>query len=139
MTREKLTMVLFLVMLIFNNLLSAQQKESEKISLLNYNKVKSHLNLDSKQQKTIEPSIQEIINIKGQEGKAIQGMRSKMQSTGMPNPSMREKMMKERSERQNKINGLIKQIEQSLNKEQLEKFDEIEKPNLMNKSKQMGK
>jgi len=68
----------------------------------------------------------------------MQDMRSKMLSMGMPDPSMREKMMEERAERQNNIDALIRQIEQSLNKEQIEKFNEIEKPNLMNKSKRMN-
>ncbi|HET55144.1 MAG TPA: hypothetical protein ENN33_07990 [Ignavibacteria bacterium] len=65
-------------------------------------------------------------------------MRSKMQSMDMRDPSMREKMMNERAERESKIDGLIKQIELSLNKKQLEKFNEIEKPNLMNKSRRMN-
>jgi len=68
----------------------------------------------------------------------MQDMRSKMQSMGMRDPSMREKMMNERAERESKIDGLIKQIELSLNKKQLEKFNEIEKPNLMNKSRRMN-
>jgi hypothetical protein len=139
MKREKLTMAAFLIALLFSSVLSAQQNESTKINLLNYDDVKSYLNLDIDQQKTIEPLIKEIITIKEQNEKVIKEMRSKMQSMGMPDPSMREKMMKERAERQSKIDGLIKQIELSLNKKQLEKFNEIEKPNLMNKSKQMGK
>jgi len=68
----------------------------------------------------------------------MQDMRSKMQSMDMRDPSMREKMMNERAERESKIDGLIKQIELSLNKKQLEKFNEIEKPNLMNKSRRMN-
>lgn len=139
MKKAKLTMAVFLIALLFSSVLSAQQNESSKINLLNYDDVKSYLNLDYDQQKTIGPLIKEIITIKKQDEKAIKEMRSKMQSMGMPDPSMREKMMKERFERQNKIDGLIKQIEQSLNKRQLEKFDEIEKPNLMNRSKQRGK
>lgn len=139
MKRVKLTMAVFLITLLFSSVLSAQQNESTKINLLNYDDVKSYLNLDYDQQKTIEPLIKEIITIKKQDEKAIKEMRSKMQSMGMPDPSMRVKMMKERLERQNKIDGLIKQIEQTLNKKQIEKFNEIEKPNLMNKTKQMGK
>lgn len=138
MKREKLTMAVFLIALLFSSVLLAQQNGSSKVNLLNYDDVKSYLNLDIDQQETIEPLIKEIITIKEGDEKAIQEMRSKMQSMGMPDPLMREKMMKERSEKQNEINGLIKQIEQSLNKEQLEKFDGIEKPNLMDKSKKMN-
>lgn len=139
MKREKLTMAVFLIALFFSSVQSVPQTESLKVDLLNYDEVKSFLNLDSTQQKAIEPLIKEIITIKEQDEKAMKEMRSRMQSLGIPDPPMREKMKKERSERQNKIDGLIKQIEQSLNKEQLEKFNEIEKPNLMNKSKQKGK
>lgn len=138
MKREKLTMAVFLIALLFSSVLTAQQNESANVNLLNFDDVKNYLNLDIDRQETIEPLIKEIITVKEMDEKAIQEMRSKMQSMGMPDPSMREKMMKERSERQNKIDGLIKQIEQSLNKKQLEKFDEIEKPNLMNKSKSMN-
>ena len=60
-----------------------------------------------------------------------------MQSMGMPDSSLREKMMKERAEKQSKTDELSKKIEESLNKEEIEKFKKIEKPNLMNKSKQM--
>ncbi len=139
MKREKLMLAAFLTALFFNSSLLAQQNESSKINLLNYDEVKSYLNLDFDQQQSIDSLIKEIITIKEQDEKTIKEMRSKMQSMGMPDPSLRKKMMKERAERQSKIDGLIKQIEQSLNKKQLEKFDEIEKPNLMNKSKQMGK
>lgn len=138
MKSEKLIMALFLVVLLFNNVLSAQQNESSKISLLNYEEVKSYLKLDPEKQITIKPLINEIKIIIEQSQKAAKEMRSNMQSTGMPNPLMREKMITERAERQNEINGLIKQIEQSLNKEQLEIFNEIEKPNLMSKSKRMN-
>lgn len=138
MKREKLTLAVFLIALLFSSMLLAQQNGSSKVNLLDYDDVKGYLNLDIDQQETIEPLIKEIITIKEGDAKAIQEMRSNMQSMGMPDPSMREKMMKERSERQNKINRLIKQIEQSLNKKQLEKFDGIEKPNLMDKSKKMN-
>jgi C4-type Zn-finger protein len=139
MKKTKFTMAVFLIALLFSSVLSARQNDSLKINLLNFDDVKSYLNLDFDQQETIEPLIKEIITIKEQNEKAIKEMRSKMQSMGMPDPSIREKMMKERAERQSKIDGLIKQIEKSLNEKQLEKFDEIEKPNLMNKSKQMSK
>jgi hypothetical protein len=56
----------------------------------------------------------------------------------MRDPSLRVKMMNERSEKQNEIDGLIKKIEQALNDDQLVKFKSIEKPNLMSKSKRMG-
>ncbi len=139
MKREKLTMDVFLLLLFLSGSLLAQQKEeTSNVNLLNYDDVRSYLNLDIDQQKTIEQLIIDIIAIKEQDEKAIQEMLSKMQSMGMRNPSMREKIMTERAERQNNINGLIKQIEQSLNKEQLEKFNGIEKPNLMNKSKKMN-
>lgn len=138
MKREKLTMDVFLIALLFSSMLLAQQNGSSKVYLLNYDDVKSYLNLDIEQQETIDPLIKIITTIKEQDEKAIQEMRSKMQSMGMPEPSMREKMMKERSERQSKIDKLIKKIEPSLNKKQLEKFNEIGKPNLMNKSKKMN-
>lgn len=139
MKREKLTMDVFLLLLFLSGSLLAQQKEeTSNVNLLNYDDVRSYLNLDIDQQKTIEQLIIDIIAIKEQDEKAIQEMLSKMQSMGMRNPSMREKIMTERAERQNNINGLIKQIEQSLNKGQLEKFNGIEKPNLMNKSKKMN-
>jgi hypothetical protein len=139
MKREKLTMDVFLLLLFLSGSLLAQQKEeTSNVNLLNYDDVRSYLNLDIDQQKTIEQLIIDIIAIKEQDEKAIQEMLFKMQSMGMRNPSMREKIMTERAERQNNINGLIKQIEQSLNKEQLEKFNGIEKPNLMNKSKKMN-
>ena len=138
MKRENLTMAVFLIALLFSSVLSAQPNASSKVNLLNFDDVISYLNLDIDQQKTIELLIKEIISIIERDEKAMKEMRSKMQSMGIPDPSMREKMMKERSERQNKIDGLIKQIEQSLNKKQLEKFNEIEKPNLMNKSKKMN-
>ncbi len=138
MKSEKLIMALFLAALLFGSVLSAQQNESSKVNLLNYEEVKSYLKLDLEQQITIKPLINEIKIIIEQSQKIAKEMRSNMQSMGMPDPSMREKMMEERAERQNEINGLIKQIEQSLNKNQLEIFNEIEKPNLMSKSKRMN-
>ncbi|MBK7105951.1 MAG: hypothetical protein IPH62_11770 [Ignavibacteriae bacterium] len=137
MKRETLTMAVFLIALIFSSVVSAQQNESTKVDLLNFDVVKSYLSLDIDQQKTIEPLINDIIDIKDQADKTRNKMRSNMQSMGTPDPSMREKMMKERSARQNKIDGLIKQIEQLLNKKQLEKFNEIDKPNLIKKSGHM--
>ena len=83
--------------------------------------------------------IKKIKSIIEQDEEAIQGIRSEMQSMGMRDPSMREKMMKERYERQNEINGLIKKTEQNLNESQLDKFKEIEMPNFMNKTKSMGR
>jgi len=118
--------------------LFAQQAESSKINLMDYDELNSYLNLDIEQQEIIKPLIDEIKTVKDQDEKTMKDMRSKMQSMGMPDPSLREKMMKERSERQNKIDELTKKMEQSLNKEQIAKFKKIEKPNLMNKSKRMG-
>lgn len=67
----------------------------------------------------------------------MKDMRSKMQYTSIPDPSMREKMMKERAEKQSQIDAQIRQIEEALNKNQLEKFKFIEKLKLINKSGQM--
>lgn len=138
MKREKLTLAVFLIALLFSSMLLAQQNGSSKVNLLDYDDVKGYLNLDIDQQETIEPLIKEIITIKERDEKAIQEMRSNMQSMGMLDPSMREKMMKERAEKQSQIDALIRQVEEALYKTQLEKFNEIEKPNLMSKSKMMN-
>ena len=130
-------LALITILVISSSLFGQQEKESSKINLMDYDDLKSYLNLDIEQQKIIEPLVTEIKSIIDSDEKAMQDMRSKMQSMGMPDPSLREKMMKERSERQNKIDELTKKMEQSLNKEQIAKFKKIEKPNLMNKSKQM--
>lgn len=137
MKREKLNLVVLFAALLFSNVL-AQQDETAKVSLLNYDEVESYLNLSLDQQNSIKPLVKEIVNIKEQDEKAFKELRSKMQSMGKRDPSMREKMMEERSQKQNKIDGLIKQIEQLLNKDQLEKFNKIEKPNLMSNSKRMN-
>jgi len=131
-------LALITILVISSSLFGQQEKESSKINLMDYDDLKSYLNLDIEQQKIIEPLVTEIKSIIDSDEKAMQDMRSKMQSMGMPDPSLREKMMKERAERQNKIDELTKKIEQSLNKGQIEKFKKIEKPNLMNKSKRMG-
>jgi len=131
-------LALITILVISSSLFGQQEKESSKINLMDYDDLKSYLNLDIEQQKIIEPLVTEIKSIIDSDEKAMQDMRSKMQSMGMPDPSLREKMMKERSERQNKIDELTKKMEQSLNKEQIAKFKKIEKPNLMNKSKRMG-
>lgn len=129
---------LIIILIIGNSLFGQQEKDSSKINLTDYDNLKSYLNLSIDQQKIIEPLVTEIQSIIDSDEKAIQDMRSKMQSMGMRDPSMREKMMNERAERESKIDGLVKQIELSLNKKQLEKFNEIEKPNLMNKSRRMN-
>ena len=136
MKKYNLFQIACLTILAVSGTLFAQQ-ESSRINLTNYDDVKSYLNLDIDQQQIIEPLVTEIKSIIDSDEKAMQDMRSKMQSMGMPDPSLREKMMKEREERQSKTDELSKKIEQALNKEQIEKFKKIEKPNLMNKSKQM--
>ena len=138
MKRNNLIKLALITIMAISSSLFAQQAESSKINLMDYDDLKSYLNLDIEQQKIIEPLVTEIKSIIDSDEKAMQDMRSKMQSMGMPDPSLREKMMKERSERQNKIDELTKKMEQSLNKEQIAKFKKIEKPNLMNKSKRMG-
>ena len=138
MKRNNLIKLALITIMAISSSLFAQQAESSKINLMDYDELNSYLNLDIEQQEIIKPLIDEIKTVKDQDEKTMKDMRSKMQSMGMPDPSLREKMMKERSERQNKIDELTKKIEQSLNKGQIEKFKKIEKPNLMNKSKRMG-
>jgi len=137
MKRNNLIKLALITIMAISSSLFAQQAESSKINLMDYDELNSYLNLDIEQQEIIKPLIDEIKTVKDQDEKTMKDMRSKMQSMGMPDPSLREKMMKERAERQNKIDELTKKIEQSLNKGQIEKFKKIEKPNLMNKSKQM--
>jgi len=138
MKRNNLIKLALITIMAISSSLFAQQAESSKINLMDYDELNSYLNLDIEQQEIIKPLIDEIKTVKDQDEKTMKDMRSKMQSMGMPDPSLREKMMKERAERQNKIDELTKKIEQSLNKGQIEKFKKIEKPNLMNKSKRMG-
>jgi len=143
MKRERFILFGLITILVISSSLFAQQDKkistkTSDVNLLNFDEVKSYLSLDAEQQTKIEPLIKEIKTIIEQNEKAMQEMRSKIKSMEMPDPSLREKMMKERSERQNKINELIKKIEQALNDEQLVKFKSIEKPNLMSKSKRMG-
>jgi len=138
MKRNNLIKLALITIMAISSSLFAQQAESSKINLMDYDELNSYLNLDIEQQEIIKPLIDEIKTVKDQDEKTMKDMRSKMQSMGMPDPSLREKMMKERSERQNKIDELTKKMEQSLNKEQIAKFKKIEKPNLMNKSKRMG-
>lgn len=140
MKREKFILFAFITILVVSGSLFAQQDKkistkTSEIRLLNFDEVKSYLSLDAEQQTKIKPLIKEIKTIIEQNEKAMQDMRSKMQSMGMPDPSLREKMMKDRAEKQDKINGLVMQIEQDLNDDQLVKFKNIEKPNLMSKSK----
>ena len=123
------------IMAISSSLFAQQEEESSKINLMDYDELNSYLNLDIEQQEIIKPLIDEIKTVTDQDEKTMKDMRSKMQSMGMPDPSLREKMMKERAEKQNKINVLVKQIEQALNDKQLVKFKNIEKPDLMSKSK----
>ena len=137
MKRNNFILSALITIMAISSSLFAQQAESSKINLMDYDELNSYLNLDIEQQEIIKPLIDEIKTVKDQDEKTMKDMRSKMQSMGMPDPSLREKMMKERAERQNKIDELTKKIEQSLNKGQIEKFKKIEKPNLMNKSKQM--
>ncbi len=128
-------LTLITIMAISSSLFAQQEEESSKINLMDYDELNSYLNLDIEQQEIIKPLIDEIKTVTDQDEKTMKDMRSKMQSMGMPDPSLREKMMKERAEKQNKINVLVKQIEQALNDKQLVKFKNIEKPDLMSKSK----
>lgn len=140
MKMKKIILFAFIAILVISGALFAQQDnktpdKNSEVNLLNFDEVKSYLSLDVEQQTKIEPLIKKIKSIIEQDEKAIQEIRSQMQAMGMRDPSMREKMMKERSERQNEINGSIIKIEENLNESQLDKFKEIEMPNLMNKSK----
>jgi len=144
MGRKKIILFALIAILVIGGALFAQQgnkipAKTSEVNLLNFDEVKSYLNLDAEQQIKIEPLIKKIKSIIEQDEEAIQEIRSEMQSMGMRDPSMREKMMKERYERQNEINGLIKKTEQNLNESQLDKFKEIEMPNFMNKTKSMGR
>jgi hypothetical protein len=143
MKRKKIILFAFIAILVISGALFAQQDnktlaKTSEVNLLNFDEVKSYLNLDAEQQIKIEPLIKKIKSIIEQDEEAIQEIRSQMQSMGMRDPSMREKMMKERSERQDEIDGSIKKIEDNLNESQFDKFKEIEKPNLMDKSKKMN-
>ena len=135
MKRNNLIKLALITIMAISSSLFAQQAESSKINLMDYDELNSYLNLDIEQQEIIKPLIDEIKTVKDQDEKTMKDMRSKMQSMGMPDPSLREKMMKERAEKQNKINVLVMQIEQALNDKQLVKFKNIEKPDLMSKSK----
>ncbi|MDP3831903.1 MAG: hypothetical protein Q8Q47_11575 [Ignavibacteriaceae bacterium] len=143
MGRKKIILFALIAILVISGALVAQQDnktpaKTSEVNLLNFDEVKSYLNLDAEQQIKIEPLIKKIKSIIEQDEEAIQEIRSQMQSMGMRDPSMREKMMKERSERQDEIDGSIKRTEENLNEKQLEKFNGIEKPNLMDKSKKMN-
>jgi hypothetical protein len=143
MKRKKIILFAFIAILVISGALFAQQDnktlaKTSEVNLLNFDEVKSYLNLDAEQQIKIEPLIKKIKSIIEQDEEAIQEIRSQMQSMGMRDPSMREKMMKERSERQDEIDGSIKKIEDNLNESQFDKFKEIDKPNLMDKSKKMN-
>lgn len=128
-------LTLITIMAISSSLFAQQEEESSKINLMDYDELNSYLNLDIEQQEIIKPLIDEIKTVTDQDEKTMKDMRSKMQSMRMPDLSLREKMMKERAEKQNKINVLVMQIEQALNDKQLVKFKNIEKPDLMSKSK----
>ena len=110
MKRNNFILSALITIMAISSSLFAQQAESSKINLMDYDELNSYLNLDIEQQEIIKPLIDEIKTVKDQDEKTMKDMRSKMQSMGMPDPSLREKMMKERSERQNKIDELTKKI-----------------------------
>lgn len=135
--RNFITALIALLMFFTGSLFSQQETETEKVNLLNYEELERYLTLDIEQEEIIEPLVTEIKSIIDQDEKTVQGMRSKMQSMGLRDPSLREKMMRERNERQNKIDQTIEEIKNVLSEEQLEKFHSIEKPNLF--SRKMGR
>jgi hypothetical protein len=112
----------------------AQEKQAaraDSISLLDAKKVTEYLGLSKKQQDLIRPKIAEIQNIVNADKKIRDEMRAQfMSGQGQFNRESMQKARAEREERQKKIDALVEEIKEQLNKEQKEKFASVLVPNL---------
>lgn len=118
---------LFLALFISVSVLKAQ--EEKKVNLLG-EKFSSYLNLSDEQKTKIDPLITEIKSILETEKSKFEEIRKKRESGERMD---RDEMMKLREQREKDISVIksdIEKIKAELTPEQLEKFSEVELPNL---------
>ena len=135
MTKRKnkiISTTILVAFFLFGNIINAQNKDqtSDKIALLDFDKVKVHLSLKKEQGKKIEPMIAEIKKIIKEDEEKIAEMRARFRSGDKPGLFEKLKMRGQRNDRIDQIESLVDNIKDELTSEQIKIFSDIDVPKL---------
>lgn len=117
---------------LFGNIINAQNKDhtGDKITLMDFDKVKVHLSLKKEQEQKIAPMIAEIKKIIKEDEVKIEEMRARFRSEDKPGLFEKLKMRGQRNDRTDQIESLIDNIKDELTPEQIKRFSDIDMPEL---------
>jgi hypothetical protein len=122
----KKNFLIIILGLIFVSKITAQ----DQVSLLEMDKVKEYLTLNSNQYKTITPKVEQIKGILDKDKKIIMALKSRFKSGDEPGFFEKIKVKRGRDKRASQIEDLINDIEDQLTDKQKVKYKDIGKPKL---------
>ncbi|MEW6654524.1 MAG: hypothetical protein AB1394_13820 [Bacteroidota bacterium] len=118
--------VALIVVILFASLSYAQNK----ISLLDTEKVNEYLELTQEQTKIINPKIEQIKKILEDDRRIISAIKERVKNDDEPGFFEKIGVKRGHDKRASKVEDLIDEIEDQLNDQQIQKFRNIEKPEL---------
>lgn len=118
--------VVLIVVILFASLSFAQNK----ISLLDTEKVNEYLELTQGQTKIIQPKIEQIKTILEDDKRIISAIKERVKNDDEPGFFEKIGVKRGHDKRASQVEDLIDEIEDQLNDQQIQKFKNIEKPEL---------
>ncbi|KAF0149919.1 MAG: hypothetical protein FD143_2680 [Ignavibacteria bacterium] len=118
--------VALIVVILFASLSYAQNK----ISLLDTEKVNEYLELTQEQTKIINPKIEQIKKILEDDRRIISAIKERVKNNDEPGFFEKIGVKRGHDKRASKVEDLIDEIKDQLNDQQIQKFKNIEKPEL---------
>lgn len=118
--------VVLLIVILFASLSFAQNK----ISLLDTEKVNEYLELTQEQTKIIQPKIEQIKTILEDDKRIISAIKERVKNDDEPGFFEKIGVKRGHDKRASQVEDLIDEIEDQLNDQQIQKFKNIEKPEL---------
>lgn len=118
--------VVLIVVILFASLSFAQNK----ISLLDTEKVNEYLELTQEQTKIIQPKIEQIKTILEDDKRIISAIKERVKNDDEPGFFEKIGVKRGHDKRASQVEDLIDEIEDQLNDQQIQKFKNIEKPEL---------